>query len=221
MEVVSFTPRWRVVGDELPVVNESVIKDEPMLFSCDWDFAHSHGGTLTRLFLDSVPPEWAELRDAMVIDSRVHMLMKGWYPAIPGWHLDDVPRTRDDGQPDHVRPSYYARNLMALWNADVAPTEFILGREFHLIDVPPGQGVVYGKWHDDIETLIHAGELRTMAVPDRRYVDFGWGDFHQATPAVRFGWRFFIRANVNTTRKKRNEIRRQVQVYMTKPFRGW
>jgi len=33
-----------------------------------------------------------------IIDVKVHMLMPGQYPCIPGWHLDMVPRDKDNNQ---------------------------------------------------------------------------------------------------------------------------
>jgi hypothetical protein len=87
----------------LPTFSIEMIKNEPMFFSADSDFVKEHGGPITRRFLASMPSDWIAARD-LIWDSRSHMLMPGWYPCIPGWHLDDIPRTRPDGQPDHVNP---------------------------------------------------------------------------------------------------------------------
>lgn len=66
------------------------IKNEPMFFNCDLDFAWDNGGNITRSFISNLPYDWQD--EGIVFDSRVHMLMPGWYPAIPGFHHDDVPR---------------------------------------------------------------------------------------------------------------------------------
>jgi hypothetical protein len=70
-------------------VDNSEIKKEPMFFNSDFDYAYLNGGKITRSFLDNLPDGW---RIDVVFDSRIHMLMPGWYPSIPGWHHDDVPR---------------------------------------------------------------------------------------------------------------------------------
>lgn len=47
-------------------------------------------------------------------------------------------------------------------------------------------------------------------------------DYHRAIPATGSGWRFFLRASVNTlTRGPLNEIRNQVQVYLPSEHLGW
>lgn len=97
------------------------IKNEPMLFSCDCIHARRLGGPITHAFLDSLPTDWL-LADDFVVDSRVHMLMPGWFPAIPGYHHDDVPRSREDGQPDYIAPAYRSEHVMMLVNAEVCPT---------------------------------------------------------------------------------------------------
>jgi len=47
--------------------------------------------------------------------------------------------------------------------------------------------------------------------------------FHQGTAAVQSGWRWFCRVSRNTKRalEPKNEIRKQVQVYMKNPMEGW
>src|SRR5580700_1237659 len=112
-----------MLGSRLPEFPRRVVKNEPMLFNCDFDAAWRLGGPITRYFIDAVlraggfgsPAEAPRYFDApIIVDTRVHMLMPGWYPCIPGWHHDDVPRTRADGQPDYVTPVYKARHAMAM-----------------------------------------------------------------------------------------------------------
>jgi hypothetical protein len=204
---------------ELPSSNTTMlIKNEPMLFSCDLSTASKLGGTLTKQFLNALDNEWIN-RPGFVLDSRVHMLKKGWWPAIPGYHHDDVPRDRKDGQPNYSDPCYKAQHAMMLINAEVCPTEFVLGAaEFE--DVPLGE-VYYRKWHPVVEEKLKSGELKKVLAPNLRIVYFDWETWHQGTAAALDGWRFFVRASVNTKRVTSNEVRRQVQVYLEKPMDGW
>lgn len=185
-----------------------------MLFSADVRFARAHGGPITRAFLEYVPFE-------SVIDSRVHMLMPGWYPCIPGWHLDDIPRTRPDGQPDHKHPAYTSSSIMMI-AGDASVTEFIEG-ELGLSDIGITEGAVYGRWNACINHMLAQPncQIAVRQVPNYSLVKFGWGAFHRGVPATKFGWRFFIRANYNTARDVKNEIRRQTQVYLPVPEVGW
>jgi len=112
-------------GKELPFFSVEEIKNEPMLFNCNREYAYKLGGTLTKTFIDALSQDFAYSKD-LIIDSRVHMLMPQWFPCIPGFHLDDVPREREDGQPNHLNPSYKAKHCMALIG-DCCPTEFAIG----------------------------------------------------------------------------------------------
>lgn len=198
----------------LNAFSQEQVKAEPMLFSADWEFAEKHGGPITRQFLEVLDAKgWR----GAIFDSRTHMLMSGWYPCIPGWHLDDVPRTRKDGQPDHANPRYKAEHVMAVVG-DASLTEFINNR-VELEDVPEGKGVVYGVWNEQLRRCLHPNDIRVAR--DREVIAFDWQTFHRGVPAIKSGWRFFIRASRNTERKFTNEIRSQVQVYLPAPEAGW
>jgi len=199
--------------------NEAEIKNEPMLFNCSYKFARGMGGPITANFLDLLCGVWTCDLNEIIIDSRVHMLMKDWWPAIPGYHHDDVPRSRKDGQPNYVNPEYKSEHIMCLLNGDICPTEFALGKaEFP--EVPEGE-LYYRMWHPIVEQYINEDKLKKWIPPSGRLIWFNWQTWHQATQAVKGGWRWFIRVSRNTNRKPTNEIRRQVQVYLTDPFKGW
>lgn len=206
--------------------NENDIKYERMFFNCSPDFAWAHGGSITRNFIDTLPKDWSE---DTVFDSRVHMLMPGWYPGIPGWHHDDVPRAEipqgqhflTAGQPDYDNPRYHAEHIMALVNASVCPTAFAVGTA-NMSRVPDGQ-LIYRQWHGEVEKQIENGDLKFIQAPDRTLIQFDWQTFHACQKATGNGWRWFGRISRNTDRvnKITNEIRRQVQVYLEFPMEGW
>jgi hypothetical protein len=196
--------------------SQDFVKKEPMLFSASREYAMIQGGPITRNFLSYLPKGVEP-----IIDSRVHMLMPGWYPCIPGWHLDDVPRTRLDGQPDHAHPAYKSWNVMAIVG-DASVTEFIKG-ELSFPDIGLHEGAVYGQWNAEINRQLKSANctLAVKQVPTSTAVTFKYGAFHRGVPATKNGWRFFIRANYNTAREVKNEIRRQTQVYLPVPEAGW
>jgi hypothetical protein len=204
------------VRGEIPDFGDNVIKNETMFFSSGLEYAYANGGPITRSLCHALPEDWQE--DTVILDSRVHMLMPGWWPCIPGWHLDDVPRTRADGQPDHTDPAYEAEHLMVIIG-DCSRTEFALGK-IELRDPPLGE-VVYGIWHPQIEQAVSSGQLSSHFADPCKLIEFNWQTFHQGKQATHNGWRFFARLSRNTKREFKNEIRRQAQVYLEIPMEGW
>lgn len=216
MKSFTFNSAVEIDDEELPRAEDFLIKQEPMLFRCDWEHAAELGGPLTTKFLSNLPDEWKY--SEISVDSRVHMLMPGWFPCIPGWHHDDVPRERCDGQPNYVNPSYRAKHAMALWG-DASLTEFASGIAT-FPDIPVG-GVFYRAWHPMVEEKLGTGELTKMIAPERRIVFFDWETWHQGKEATKSGWRFFIRATRDSLQPPKNEIRHNCQVYMPAPMAGW
>jgi|GEM_PF-946039 len=232
---ILFHSSYTLLPGVLPDFDPLTIEQEPQFFSADLAYAQHFGGPITHAFLTLLPPDW---RGAdVILDSRVHMLMEGWYPCIPGWHLDDIPRTRADGQPEHANPSYRAEHVLALVG-NCSRTAFLVG-DIVLQDVPDGQlgpgGIfpetsIYGKWHDDIERCLHGprpllaaghGPLGEAYAPERRLLAFNDQSFHRGSPATHSGWRWFARVSRNTPRPAYNKIRTQTQVYLPTPTQGW
>lgn len=205
----------------------SEIKNEPMLFNCDLEHARTLGGPITRTILESIPSGWKSC--PLVIDSRVHMLMLGWYPCIPGWHHDDVPRTRADGQPNYGHDADRSEHLIGLLNAHLAPTEFASGRADFAY--PTDGTVLYAKWHEDVELLLVNKFLNLSFAQSGILYQFNDRTWHRGVPAVGTGWRFFIRisryfdafSGKNIARKnvRTNEVRKQVQTYLSAVNAGW
>lgn len=225
MPVCHINSQMTVLPGELPQFSQDQVKNEPMLFNCNANSAYQLGGPITQEFISLLPDEWKSV--PLVIDSRVHMLMPGWYPCIPGWHHDDVPRTRADGQPNYAEGQDRSEHIIALVNGDICPTRFATGLATFST---PRSGVIYAAWHKRVEQLIERGQLTTQDAPSNRLIHFNDRTWHTGTKAVSNGWRFFIRAsrywdadgNVIARRNPRtNEVRRQVQVYLDDPHKGW
>ena len=216
MKTYTFNSQY-TIGETLPEFTQEQVKDEIMFFTSNYAFVKQHGGPLSQAFLSKLPLDWIS-NPTLVIDSRVHMLMTGWFPAIPGFHHDSVIRNRADGQPNYDVDNR-AEHILALVNGDICPTEFAVGRaEFE--EVPIGEKV-YEKWHKVVIDKISSGELKSEFVPSNRMIYFDWQSWHQGTAAIKSGWRWFMRASINDGRKAKNEIRRQVQVYLENPMQGW
>lgn len=217
---------WELLPGTMHERDVLEVKNEPMLFNCDLQGAFSNGGPLTHEFIFRLPDEWRDV--PIVIDSRVHMLMPRWYPCVPGWHHDDVPRTRSDGQPNYGPGQFRSEHIMALVNGGACPTVFALGSA-EFIEPDLGQ-VVYEHFHRQVEGLIRDARLREESAPSNRLIRFDDRTWHRGSAAVANGWRFFIRASryyspdgtpVPRGNPRTNEVRRQVQVYMDNVNLGW
>ena len=221
----AFRSAASVIG-YLPDFSEEIVKNEPMLFSADPEFAYANGGMITRSFLKACEKAgfFSPGTKRFCIDTRVHMLMPGWWPCIPGWHHDDVPRNTPDGQPNYTNPPYRPKHALAFVGGDICPTEFAIGEA--LMPIPTyGIHTTYKLWDPVVESLIERDKLLRWRVPDRALVMFDDRAFHQGTQAIARGWRWFGRitwdADYENGRPHMNEIRRQVNVYMTAPKEGW
>lgn len=212
------------------------VKNEVMFFNSDLHYAHDKGGPITKAFINAFVDEWYVKYgkyigcsdydfDDFVFDSRVHMLMPGWFPCIPGFHHDDVPRKSfaDDplGQPDYSQNRlYHSRHCMGMVNGDICPTQFALGRASLPI---PEHDIIYKHWHPMVEQLVADERLRLCDATSGRLLYFDCDTLHQGQAARANGWRWFGRISWNTERTKHitNEERRQVQVYLEYPMEGW
>ena len=213
---MKFDPHIKYRGAFYKEFTQEQIKNETMFFNCDLEYAWQHGGEITRAFILNLPVDWRMCNP--VLDSRVHMLMKDWYPCIPGWHHDDVPRSTESGQPNYINPEYHSEHLIGLVNAEICPTKF-LTQPVELSE-PDVTKTIYETWHKEIDNTYPRS---TMDVQSGYYLEFDCNTFHTGTQAVGNGWRWFCRLSRNTDRQKTitNEIRRQVQVYLENPIMGW
>lgn len=187
------------------------------LFSADYNFARNYGGFAISSFLDTLTAEWGDC----IIDSRLHMLKPEWYPAIQGWHLDDIPRDPDNGQPDLINPRYEAKHRMCIFDYGTGSmTEFVTTENTGYVPVSPAIGE--NLWETVDKHINKCPDLYdTEFVKDATVYDFGRNDYHRVSPAIGSGWRIFIRASINTERPTLNLIRRQTQVYINNPTKGW
>lgn len=205
--------------------SQDYIKNEPQFFNASLEFAYANGKGITREFIAALPRGW----ESSVLDSRVHMLMNGWYPAIPGYHHDDVPRPPipvgqhflTAPQPDYENPRYKAEHIMGLVSGDICPTAFALGE--CLMPAIPEDGLIYRRWHMEIVQMLAAGKLEHWSAPSGRLIGFDWQTFHTGVKASGSGWRWFCRITRNSDRCATitNEQRTQTQVYLEFPMEGW
>ena len=209
----TFIPNIEEVGTLSPRTIDE-IKNEPMLWSSDLGFAEQNGGPLTSEFLRLLDPnkKW-------IIDTRVHMLMEGWYPCIGGWHCDNIPRNTDNGQPNFKNPPFVSNHTLGIVDVGTDSLTEFLTTPVTLPDVNEDEKA-YGVWSPLINEQLEDGNITSTKIESGKVISFDAFTFHRGTPAKGSGWRFFIRAMTDTPLEAKNEIRRQVNTYLSVES-GW
>jgi len=206
--------------------NEETIKNEPMVFSATPSFAYNNGGPLTKHAVDFISQFADTKEDNVIIDTRVHMLKPGWFPSIPGWHCDAVPRDNNG----HVLLGSNRRKdirhvLFVVDCGSGSLTEFPEGNSsLSYLNFPPvdqSKENLWGVRSQIIKGQIKAGNIVTRQVESGKFYLFDAYDYHNTTPATGHGFRFFFRASFNTLSTARNEKRNQVQTYLPYEDLGW
>lgn len=192
---------------------EEDVKNETMYFRSTWDFINLNKATsIICAFYSQLPLEFRS--DKALVDTKVHMLFPNMYPCIPGWHLDDVPRTRKDKQPDHVNPIYKSRHC-AMIVGDASRTQFMEGN-LSLPEYPDGSGkIIYKEWDKRVNTYHNFSHTTVYQVSSNEIIEFNWQTFHRGMSATHRGWRWFGRVTIDSLLEPRNEIRKQANVYTT------
>lgn len=216
----TFRPKYDYV-DNVGVSSVDIIKNEPMLWQADSYFAACEGGPLTKKCMSVLYENKKNIKELItsvvankkqiIVDTRVSMLMKGFYPSIPDWHCDHVERG-DNGQPDLDKMSDDNYNYCCV----ISDKDFVSGTEFILdeLDIDVDKDNVWSSVNSNVERLAP----RTKQLKSGDIIRFNQAAIHRATPAVVGGWRFFFRLSVCDVEPK-NEIRRQTQVYVKEG--GW
>lgn len=212
----NFHSSFKKIGEIDSYVDSETIHDEPMLFSASEMFAWSAGGPLTIMFMNAMRKQLVDMEmychdtnQHVVIDTRSHMLMPGFRPAIGGWHCDAYPR-KNGSQPDlhaeSVKNNYHIVCFVSDNRLGVSRTEFVDDEYILPIDNIATDRV----WHSVDSSVPKSTPIYTQK--DGEILKFSQSTLHRATPCVNPGWRWWIRVSCYYNPPK-NKIRKQVQVY--------
>lgn len=187
------------------------------LFRASPEFAIKKGGFIYEKLIKLLPFKGLKY---ISIDSRVHMLMKGMYPCIPGWHCDDFWRP-DNDQPDlenvPTNMTHWSVNIGTCSNTEFIDGPIELPSPTELWEVYPNDRPLYSYYNEIIENK----KPKINSTWSGEIYQFDGRVFHRGTPAKYNGWRAFIRVTESDHYEPKNEIRTQTQVYLTEPFLGW
>lgn len=137
---------------------------EPLLYRADYKYAMKHGGSILHQFIKKI-----KAGPGWVFDVRVHHLLKDQLPAIDAYHLD------------FYKKEHSAKVIVAIMGS-CSLTKFI--SEKSKFRNPNGRKRI---------TNFPVG-INTYQMKNYEIVEFDTSTFHSATPAVKDGWRIFMRA---------------------------
>jgi hypothetical protein len=85
-----FNRNPRLITGSIEQPTNLEIKNTFGLWNASLDDAMLYGGELTRQAIRAM--KLRHDRKNIIVDTKVHMLIPGMSPAIPGWHTDGAPR---------------------------------------------------------------------------------------------------------------------------------
>lgn len=215
---------WSGANDAF-TISDDEIRATHGLHCADVDDVVRYGGDVSRYALSCCPIKHD--RAYVVVDVKVHMLMRGMWPAIPGWHTDGVPRSHDgspmgDLPPDLSRqeglrsPRYH----LVVFGGANSQTRFVRDRDV-VLDLPAGVDL-YAAMTRQVSTR---EDLTFYDCPVDQVATWDWWEIHSATEARANGWRYLMRVtetdHLAPKKDLRDVIRTQQMAYMTSPEFGW
>lgn len=192
--------------------------------------AWRYGGEITRQALSAM--NFQGDRKYIVVDTKVHMLLPGFIPAIPGWHTDGVPRGAelDPAGKGCPRMSAQVHGLISapryhlLVTGSHCPTRFLNGPwNIDVQDTPDLYKSMSNQVNKYLKTS-HVPEDFCFDTPNSTVVEWDWWNIHTAQQAKGRGWRYLIRVtetdHIAPRTNPEDFIRTQTQVYVPTEF-GW
>lgn len=204
-------------GRSIESPSRDLIKNTLGLFRASMEDAIRFGGELTRAALQVV--ELTNTRRYVVVDVKVHMLMPGMLPAIPGWHTDGVPRPTKDHPDLRLQEGKNPTLYHMLVTGEGCLTEFITEPiELEIPDKPTSD------LYKVIDAQLGDNPSNVIGAKSCQMVSWGWWTLHRGVPAKIHEWRYLIRIAETDTLPPltdlREVLRTQQQVYVPLNY-GW
>lgn len=209
-------------GKSIEHPSEELVKNTASLWNASLDDALKYGGELTRAAIGALDLKFD--RKYIIVDTKVHMLMPNFYPAIPNWHTDGVPRGSELKPEVKATPNIYAQESMSdtrfhlLVTGTSCLTQFVesLNVEIEVPSEPTND------LYKVIGQAVEEQELAHITIPSCTAVEFDWWSIHRGVRAQKHEWRFLIRVaetdHMEPQMDLRKIIRTQQQVYVPEQF---
>jgi len=225
---VLFNRKPMVQAGTMEQPSDNEIKNTFGLWNANLDDAVRYGGEITRQALQAM--NLRHDRKNIIVDTKIHMLMPGWSPAIPGWHTDGAPRDNLKNPNGSGLPDTFAQEGDERYNryhilvtGTGCLTQYINQPLVVYIPEKPSYDVYSVMSKEVSERIKNQGGL-VSTMPSCTVVEFDWWDIHTGVIATKKEWRYLIRvceSDYYEPRKDLREvIRMQSQVYSPADF-GW
>lgn len=225
-----------MVGESIPEPSQDAIENTFNLRQVSLEDAARYGGSVTREALGAM--KFVGDRKYIIVDTKVHFLLPGMCPSIPGWHNDGVPRGNDLLPQDTGAPMPHAMEHRALMGITEpryhllvtgthCPTRF-LDHEIE-IKLPADSRKLYEEMSKQVQSHVdeyfnNKGLDCTFVSPASTVLTWDWWTVHTAQLATGRGWRYLIRVTETDYIPPRTNpsdfIRTQNNVYSPIEF-GW
>lgn len=243
---VWFSTSSLIYGDTIEQPSADEVKSTPSLWNASLDDAIKYGGDLTRAALGAM--SFIGDKDYIIVDTKIHMLAPGQYPALPGWHTDGTPRLPVDVRPealDHA-DDVALHHLLHPQNKGlpvIAAQSRLDSPRFHLlvtgqgcltqfaegpvaIEVPQEPDrALYSMITKQVREGVEAGEIEILDIPSCTAVEWDWWALHQAQAAQAVEWRFLMRVTESDHNEPQTDLRKvirtQNQVFVPSLDAGW
>ena len=215
-------------GQTIPQPSQEVIKNTPSLHNASLEDALKYGGELTKQAIGAMNLTFKKKH--IIVDTKVHMLMPTFSPALSGWHSDGVPRGANLDPTAKQAPDIHAQEKLddsifhLLVTGEGCLTQFIKEKNV-ILDVPADPDTkLYQMINSQVQKGIEDGIYTPYEIPSCTAVKWDWWDLHTAQPAKQHEWRFLIRVTETDLHEPKTDlrdiIRTQQQVYLPANF-GW
>jgi len=219
------------IGNSIEWFSQDTIEGSLNLRQASLEDAMRYGGPITRQAISAM--DFVGDKKYIVVDTKIHMLLPGMCPSIPGWHTDGVPRgdsldpagtgePRLEAQLNAESPHYHL-----LVTDDHCPTRFI--NEPMQLSLKPTGSQLYEDMTNQVNAMISdlkdvGSPVEVFDTPPNTVVEWDWWNIHTALTATRRGWRYLIRVTETDHIKPRTSpndfIRTHSQVYVPTAY-GW
>lgn len=217
-----------IIGKSIETPSQELIKNTLGLHNASLDDALKYGGDLTRSAIAAMDLQMSKKH--IIVDTKVHMLLPGMCPAIPGWHTDGVPRGSSLDPLAKKDPNIQAQEELdspifhLLVTGESCLTQFVKERDFEL-DVPEQpDSSLYKMVTEQVARKVEQKELTAYEAPSCTAIMWDWWEIHTGMPAKKHEWRFLIRVTESDIQAPKTDIREvirtQQQAYMPMNF-GW
>jgi hypothetical protein len=226
MTEVLFNRTLPKIGESIEEPSQELIETSLNLRQVSLEDAVRYGGPITRAALGAM--KFHGDRKYIIVDTKVHLLMPKFTPAIPGWHTDGVPRGVEMDPAGKGKPNLRAQeeNLVTppryhlMTTGDFCPTTFMTEPTTFDVDLDLNSDL----YKNLTQQANKMGEFSTMEAPASTIVEWDWWNVHTAIPSRGRGWRYLIRAaetdHIPPRTNPADFIRTQNQVYVSPEF-GW